>query len=53
MGKGLLSIGALQLLISLALFATSVSLPLLMAAAIVVHLAGLAVLVIRMQRYLG
>jgi hypothetical protein len=53
LGKGLVIIGMLQLLIGLALLTTSVSAPLLIVAAVVVHLTGLVVVAIRSQRYLG
>lgn len=52
-GTGLLSIGVLDLLISLALFADSVRTTLLIVTYVVVSLVGAVALLIRMPRYLS
>jgi hypothetical protein len=52
-GTGLLRVGALELLISLALFAVSDRAPLLILAYVVVSLVGAVALLVRMPRYLA
>jgi hypothetical protein len=52
-GTGLLCIGALDLLLSLALFAAPVGEPLVIAAYVAVSLGGAVVLLSRVRRYLS